>query len=204
MLDIGANIGTTCIYIAKNIDKSLPIYAFEPEKLNYRMLSANVCLNGCSHIHTYHTALSNKNDVLSMKINSVNRGGSKIVENAGGDRTIERIKSVRLDDIMEHIKQEDLPIRYIWMDTEGHEAYVVDGMMDILSKYHPCLFMEFTPKNYKELNVTEENFKLLYSNLSKEYHNMIIVKGNQIKEYPIGFLKELFYKSEHQYNIFLY
>ncbi len=203
LLDIGANIGTTCIYIAKNISESLLIYAFEPDELNYRMLSANVGLNGCKNINTYNLALSNKNTVLNMEVNLMNRGGNKIVD-AENCKNTERIESVRLDDFIKNIMQEALQVRYIWMDTEGHEAYAIDGMMDILSKYHPCIFMEFTPKQYKPLDVTENDFNLLYSNLRKEYNKMIIVKNGQIHEQSIDYLKELFYKSKHQYNIFLY
>lgn len=214
-LDIGANIGTTSIYVSKNIDPSLRILAFEPDILNFQMLAANCVLNGCKNIEPLNIALSDHLGSMQMFVDDANRANSKILSNLElrkrGEklegRKMETIKTCRLDDFLSErrIKKED--IHYIWMDVEGHEAYAIEGMMELLTNYKPHLFMEFTCKDNFYVNVSEEDFKLLYKNLSSVYQKVIITKLTKEKnhgEFPIEYLQELFYKTKEQYNIFLY
>lgn len=214
-LDIGANIGTTSVYVSRNIAPSLKILAFEPDVLNFQMLAANCILNGCRNIEPLNIALSDHSGFMQMLVDDANRANSKILSDLGliykdvngKGRKMEKVETCRLDDFLSErsIKGED--IHYIWMDVEGHEAYAVDGMINLLTNYKPPVFMEFTCKDNIYVNISDEDFKYLYKNLSSVYRKVIIpklVKEKNHGKFPIEYLEELFYKSKQQYNIFLY
>lgn len=58
-LDIGANIGTTSIYVKKKINRNLQIVGFEPYKSNYDLFRVNCILNQAEDIRTECIGLSN-------------------------------------------------------------------------------------------------------------------------------------------------
>lgn len=57
--DLGSNIGLTILWY-KFFNPNLIVYAFEPDKYNYRLLTKNIKSNKISKVKTYNTALSNK------------------------------------------------------------------------------------------------------------------------------------------------
>jgi FkbM family methyltransferase len=59
VLDIGANLGTFCIPLARKIPK-LKFHAFEPQRIVNYQLCANVIINGLDNVYTYELALSNE------------------------------------------------------------------------------------------------------------------------------------------------
>lgn len=212
-LDIGANIGTTSIYIAQNIDPKMHIFAFEPDRLNFQILKANCSINGCANIQPVNIALSDRTGSKKMMVNETNRANSKLLtdqcsecgESGKNRESIEDVKTYRLDDWLKAQNISGEEIAYIWMDIEGHEAYAVEGMMELLATYKPPFFMEFTAKNNEYVTVSEEEFQSLYKNLGRVYQKVIIPKLDKDckKEFPIEYLKELYYNTNEQYNIFL-
>lgn len=210
-LDIGANIGTTSVYVAKNVMPSMPILAFEPDKRNFDLLRVNCILNGCENIQSVNIALSDQRGSMQMLVNEANRANSKVVqgkaaarqEEEKGDK-IECIQTYRLDDWLKEQNIKGKDIDFIWMDIEGHETYAVKGMMELLANYKPPVFMEFTAHENPSVTVSEEEFSSLYEHLSSVYKKVIIPKLDKNKEFSIEYLTELFFESNKQYNIFLF
>ena len=60
IFDVGAHIGSFSVY-ASNFFKMLKprIYAFEPDKDNYKYLNLNITLNGLNNISLFNLAISN-------------------------------------------------------------------------------------------------------------------------------------------------
>lgn len=210
-LDIGANIGTTSVYVAKNIDPSMRILAFEPDAVNFKMLETNCLINGCANIRPVNIALSDQSASKQMVINETNRANSKVLTDKSGDENepgkndkTENIEAYRLDDWLKEQNIGGSDIGYIWMDIEGHETYAIKGMMELLTNYKPPIFMEFTAKDNEYVTVSEEEFNVQYAELSSVYNRVIIPGLDKEKEFSIGYLKELYYGTKEQYNIFLF
>jgi len=215
-LDIGANIGTTTVHVAKNMGPGLQVMAFEPDRLNFQLLTANCEQNGCGNVKLCNTALSNRSGVMELQVFDYNRGKCKLMtENDAAEQKADNTKSVQtesvpvisLDDYLRENEISGDQIHYIWMDVEGHESCVIDGMMTLLTAYHPPLLMEFTPKGVPFMEVDDGDFAMLYQNLSRVYENMIVWPINDPRhpaEFPITHLKRLFEEESQQYNLFLY
>ncbi len=212
-LDIGANIGTTTVHVAKNLGKDLKVVAFEPNKLNYQLLVQNCKLNKCSNVKLCNVALSNTSGTKEIEVFDYNRGKCKLIED--GKSGCHSAKDIKSEVISAFTADEYLPktgidgeeVRYIWIDVEGHEACVIDGMMNFLSKYHPPMLLEFTPKKIPLMEASESDFLRMYKNLSSVYDSMIVWGLNDadnFMEMNIKQLKKLFYAGKQQYNLFLY
>lgn len=75
-LDIGGNIGTTCIYVRKHLKPNFKFIAFEPIEDNYKLLSINTMINGFHNdIIVEYLGLSNEEKLSKVNINDTNRGG---------------------------------------------------------------------------------------------------------------------------------
>ncbi len=55
VLDIGANLGTFCLPLAKKITKHT-YHAFEPQRIVYYQLCGNAFINGLDNVHCHNTA----------------------------------------------------------------------------------------------------------------------------------------------------
>ena len=65
VLDIGANLGTFCIPLAKKVSKHT-YHAFEPQRIVYYQLCANTFVNGLDNVHCHQFGLSNKEERLVL------------------------------------------------------------------------------------------------------------------------------------------
>lgn len=143
-LDLGANIGTTSIYFRKKIDTNVEIIAFEPDERNNKLLQINMLLNGLvgeAYVEAY--GLSDRRENKELYYDENNPGGTSLVRNSGGTAT--EVPLISLDEYFEESGFDDAKIKYIWIDTEGFEPFVVGGAMNILKKRAIPLYMEFNP-----------------------------------------------------------
>ncbi len=148
-LDIGANIGTTSIYIKKKIDNNLKIIGFEAGKSNYDLFRINCILNQVEDIRVELLGLSDSNIRKKYRYVAKNSGGSGIVEDDfEGGVEISTIDMMKLDDYLEknYISSEE--IDYIWMDTEGHEYEIITGGFKTLQAKKIPLLQEFNAVHY--------------------------------------------------------
>lgn len=147
-LVVGAHIGSLAIPMARRC-KSL--VAFEANPTTYRLLAANVALNGSSNLQAHNLAANDRPGSLAFLASRANSGGSKRVPKIK-DRMYYYdapheiyVESVRLDDF--------LPGRtfdVILMDIEGSEYFALQGMPRIL-KSCKALIVEFVPHHLKNV-----------------------------------------------------
>ncbi len=143
-LDLGANIGTTGIYFRKKLDMNMEIIAFEPNDNNNKLLQINLLLNGLAgEAYAESYGLSDRRENRQLYYDENNPGGTSLVKNSGG-MTAE-VPLISLDEYFEESGLDDARIKYIWIDTEGFEPFVVGGAMNILKKRAIPLYMEFNP-----------------------------------------------------------
>lgn len=193
IIDVGANIGWYTFYLGIY---GYNIISFEPSIINSYILKKNFCLNKYFNITIINKGLYNEDkkcDIYSRPDNEGN--GYVICENANNNiiknNFIKRgeIILTKLSNYIKFLSKKNLAL--IKIDVEGSEGKVIEGGIEIISKYHiPLIFMEFIPKALrlhdtepqKLLQIFEDNdYKIsTYSFLDKKYSSIedIVKKFN--------------------------
>lgn len=189
-LDIGANIGTTSIYVKKILNPSLNIVGIEAGKDNYTAFKMNCIANDLDEIRVVNVAVGDEIGYVNFNQNIDNPGGSNVskAENslAKGEEIVELIT---LDELCkrENINPED--VDYLWIDVEGFEANVLKGASDVLKHGIP-LMQEFNPFVYEERGLLDQ-----YCEIMEKYYDFFVdysqyAQGKEIKR-PVGEIREL-------------
>ena len=140
VLDIGANLGSYVVPLAKQYPY-LQFETFEPQRIVYYQLCANIFLNRLSNVYTHNVGLSNEQRVTSYVLpnyaEETNIGAFSIdfdtrlkdyeVKSEG---VTERMIIIPLDS-MQYEK-----VRLIKIDVEGHELQVLQGAEHTMSLIH--------------------------------------------------------------------
>jgi FkbM family methyltransferase len=138
-IDIGANVGTTSIWLAKQND-DIQILAFEPSKYNYENLKRNIELNNTPNVIPVHAAVWDEIKILDMTTATHNTGCSRTF---GGT---EKIQAITLDWIFDSYKV--WKCRYLKIDCEGAE-------------YKICKSSKFNRKYVEQVGIeVHRNFPL--------------------------------------------
>lgn len=153
-VDAGGNIGGYTQMLALSVCASGRLHTFEPFRLTFQMLNANVALAGLVNVHTYHRALSNKpgrsravgtdvRDPGQQTIwNSLIIPREKRLQNEGGmlweeeEAEDEEIIHMTLDSLQ-------LPrLDFMKIDVEAMEAHVLLGAAETIARCHPAILVE--------------------------------------------------------------
>lgn len=148
--DVGANIGTHSVPLAKEFGDRIRIRAFEAQRHVYYMLCGNIAVNGLYNVHCYHTAVSNHNTTMSIHLpdylSENNFGGLELIPPEFSDNhdmvklhteTVNVITLDTFDDVVDMIK----------LDVEGMEHLVLQGAQSLVQRGHPvCLVEMFKTK----------------------------------------------------------
>jgi FkbM family methyltransferase len=162
-VDIGANIGTSTVSALVSHRFAWGV-ACEPEDENYRLLRANVALNGLeSHVRTLRVAVSNRAGRLNLVVNegssgmywiAVDREKIRAAERtrakiAAGDpaaeppeMSVEEVEVVTLDQLVDDGVIDADRVGMLWVDVEGHEGHVLAGSGTLTERGVP-LVLEF-------------------------------------------------------------
>ena len=148
-LDIGANIGTYAILLAK---EGLRGYAFEPIKSNYDAVRINLILNNLEDkVKVFPVALGEVSHHAEFAFDRVNTGASHLASIQPEDEVPEREKSidseiVPLDSLLDQIDFKKDERIFIKIDVEGMEEKVLLGAKKFLSTY-PNILMVMEAKH---------------------------------------------------------
>jgi FkbM family methyltransferase len=154
VLDIGANIGVHSV-IYSNYLTSGKVYSFEPQKVVYDILLANLNKNKCHNVIPLNIGVSNSNTQLFMAVDydsKENQGGFAICEKSEGVNGI-TIECRRIDD--HNISN----VGYVKIDVEGHEYEALLGMKELMKRDKPFLFIEiheFSPTKNAVFQLIED------------------------------------------------
>lgn len=147
ILDIGAHIGSHS-FVYSYFNSQATIYAFEPQKEIYKLLTKN--MESRPNVHCLNTCVGHKACQVNMS------SSAKCGENA--DKAIEYGEgaTMNLGGISLGLGGESVPMitidslnlsgcDFIKMDVEGAEGLVVQGAQETLRKYKPIICFEYTP-----------------------------------------------------------
>jgi len=145
IFDIGANIGTFTTWMSKAFPYG-KIYAFEPQRSVFQMLSGNAAINNLYNVYTYNIGLGKENKKVEFEepnyFHKNDFGTFSLVENIITDKTNNRItiQVQTLDHFMEYY---NIPtVQLIKVDTEGMDLDVLIGGQETIKKHLPVIFVE--------------------------------------------------------------
>jgi FkbM family methyltransferase len=135
-LDVGANIGCHTLVMARLVGPQGADIAFEPQRIVYQNLCANIALNALTNVHAVNAAVGSAAGTAAIaEIDYAARGNFGGVA-LGGAADGERVQISTIDSLpMENC-------HLIKIDVEGMELDVLLGAAETLAKHRPALYIE--------------------------------------------------------------
>jgi len=137
VVDAGAHIGVFTVRASLKVGKIGKVYAFEPERENFKYLSLNT--KGLENVEILEVALWGSEGTKTLYHNKGNTGGHSLFPDRYRCPTYE-VKTVQLDNVV--IDNVD----FLKIDVEGSELEVLKGAKRILEDYRPFIAMEIHTK----------------------------------------------------------
>jgi FkbM family methyltransferase len=185
VLDIGANLGTFCVPLARKIPK-LKFHAFEPQRIVNYQLCANVVINGLDNVQTYELALSDRDDQVNLVMPdytketnigafSIDKEVRKNEYECATTSVTNKIYLVPLDLLAFS------DVKLIKIDVEGHELEVLQGGLETLkaNNYPPIIFEAWTWKPWYQ-----EKRKALFDYLKELGYHIQELGENNLARHP--------------------
>jgi FkbM family methyltransferase len=142
--DVGANIGTHTVPLARRVEASGSVLAFEPQPKVFELLAANVAMNGLRNVRLHNIACAAAPGSLRLPDIDYgqlgNFGGIDLKEMHGLAARTGRatdVPLVRLDDVCESDR-----LRLLKIDVEGMETEVLRGAQRTIARCRPLLYVE--------------------------------------------------------------
>jgi FkbM family methyltransferase len=169
VIDIGANIGTQTIYFMKTGLFRRAI-AIEPDPGNFVFLKRNVEDNYLNDVvEIVPVAVGATNGQMQLYCVPGNSGESSLLKPAGVAGVSVEVRTVT--DVLSGLGVDISEIGCVWMDVEGYEPNVCQGMQPLLDAGVPMV-IEFSPELYGH-----EESRSFLSMLAKHYTVAIIFEG---------------------------
>ena len=151
VFDIGANVGSHSLHMAKYVGKEGKVYAFEPVPWAINRLKRNLELNSFDNLILEPIALSDVNDEVEMQFRASFKIGSKsgvgeegkINESWWNECDQVKVNMVTLDQYVNSNKINRIDL--IKLDVDGFEGKVIRGALKTLKHFRPIIIMEVAP-----------------------------------------------------------
>jgi FkbM family methyltransferase len=148
LVDVGANIGTTCLTAVVRHDFNRAL-AIEPYSMNARLLRANADLNGLADRVTVVEAAASdvEGETTFAAGKATTRGRHR--SGAGTLRTDGVGSDVRVVTVDAELRRRGISaddVGLLWADVQGHEARVALGAIGVVQQSRPFVFAARTGK----------------------------------------------------------
>jgi FkbM family methyltransferase len=185
VLDIGANLGTFCVPLAKKVTKHT-YHAFEPQRIVYYQLCANTFINALDNVHCHNFGLSDKEKRMVLTMPDYASEG-----NIGAFSIDKEVRENEYECKTEGVKEPLVVftldsgahqnVRLIKIDVEGHELEVIRGAGRTIKEnnYPPIIFEAWTWKPWYQ-----EKRKKLFSLLEKMGYEIQQLGENNLAQHP--------------------
>ena len=144
IIEIGSNIGTHTIPLAKHLSNGGQIFAFEPQSQNYKLLLDNITENEIKNVKIAKLALSSvEGNAFMNKFDdkkTSNYGDARIFKD--NSENFEKVPVKTLDQTLYNDTNENFTVKLIKCDTQGQELNIIAGSEKIIEKFKPFLYIE--------------------------------------------------------------
>jgi FkbM family methyltransferase len=138
VVEVGANIGAHTLFFARQVGPSGRVLAFEPQRIVFQTLCANMALNSVQNTYCLQLAVGSQAGAIVVPqldyAQENNYGGLSLGQWQQGDR----IALVTLDSIVAGLPRCNL----VKIDVEGMEREVLLGAAETIARFKPVLYVE--------------------------------------------------------------
>ncbi len=136
VVEAGANIGAHKVHLAKLVGEQGAVFAFEPQRIVFQTLCANIALNQLVNVVTCQQGLGRQfGEMVLPNVDprlENNFGGLSLLTEGDG----EKVGIVTIDSL--GLQRCNL----IKVDVEGMEEEVISGAVNTIAKFRPILYLE--------------------------------------------------------------
>ncbi len=123
-VDIGANVGTYALALARHVGASGRVIAVEPHPVTFARLKFNCAASGFAHVRLVAAAAGAEDGELMIATDTDNLGASHVVTGEGAGNAI-KVPSLRLQRILDEAGV--AKVDALKIDVEGFEDRVLTG-----------------------------------------------------------------------------
>ncbi|MGD9535839.1 MAG: FkbM family methyltransferase [Alphaproteobacteria bacterium] len=143
-VEAGANLGSHTVPLARKVGPKGAVHAFEPQRVVFQIMCANVVINELTNVHAYNAAVGERAGSIEVPPVAYDKGNNfgglsldgvsnaKIVPGVSGETvpvmTIDALKLERL--------------KLLKIDVEGMERAVLLGARETIARCRPFLYFE--------------------------------------------------------------
>jgi FkbM family methyltransferase len=136
VVEAGANIGAHTVELSRLVGADGEVHAFEPQRIVFQNLCANLALNHCTNVFARQAAVGAKPGAIGIPCldpyRRFNFGGVSLTDVVQG----EVVPQVTLDSL-------DLPACHLLkVDVEGMEVEVLQGAEQLIRTHRPLMYLE--------------------------------------------------------------
>ena len=136
VVEVGANIGTHTLFFARQVGLEGAVIAFEPQRVVFQSLCANMALNSVTNVQCFQKAVGAEQGEIPVPVLDYSRennyGGLSLESGQQGESTpLVTIDSLKLS-----------RCTLLKVDVEGMERQVLAGAAKTIAKCRPILYVE--------------------------------------------------------------
>lgn len=147
-IDIGANIGWYSMLLDRLSPDGVDIFSFEPDPLNFELLTENIRLNDARRVVATQKALASAEGVMQLyRHDSSNLGRHSLLQMQDG--TGIDVQTTTLDRFWAERELGERVPRFIKIDIEGYELHALRGAGDVLERC-PAVLCEYSPEYMRQ------------------------------------------------------
>lgn len=185
VLDIGANVGSIAIVLAKTQPEAT-IYCFEPDVLNFSLLNINIILNNVTNVRTFNYALGKHREFIDMYLSTSNFGDHRSVKTTKNDlneryftKSASKVEKVNpLEFLTSSLQLEEARhFDLVKIDTQGADFEILEACLPLL-KQEAVVAVEYSPYHLEANGTSKDDIVELLPHFSQ------IQKINPLDKYP--------------------
>ena len=180
IIDIGANIGSVSLIIAKKF-KNSRVFAIEPTNYAFQKLSKNLDLNDDLKDKVFLKQLFISDNKKPQKVWSswnFEKSDNKHQKHMGTLKEIKENSYIGLEKFIEIEKLKN--VDFIKLDVDGYELDVLKSGETFLAKTKPIIFIEIAPYLYPEFGYSCEELVKFIISLNYSFHDENLIKIEDI------------------------
>jgi FkbM family methyltransferase len=146
VIEIGANVGTETISFCDIIKNKGVVHAFEPLPSNITQLEK--LSESSKNLAIYPIAISNSEKIVQFQIppSTFSGTGKVITGDIDNQNNTMEVETAPLDSFLNKFEN----VKFMSIDTEGHEPFVLSGSVKTIEKHQPAIIIEVSPALLKK------------------------------------------------------
>ncbi len=178
VIDVGANLGSHTVFFAQHVGPTGLVFAFEPQRIVFQTLCANVALNQLTNVDCRQAAAGAESGEIVVPEIDYHR-----FANFGG-LSLEGWEKGRQVPVVSIDQLQLSRCEFIKIDVEGMEEQVVRGARETLERLKPLLYVENDreEKSASLIRCLQENGYKLYWHTPRMFNPGNFL-GNAINEF---------------------